>query len=398
MLNLSLETFVRERILARNAVCDRFFDSQALRLACACRDIARRFQNGGRLLAFGRGPYATDAMHVSVEFIHPVIVGKRALPALDVSMAPEQWIDTLASENDMAIGFGPPDGDDEVARALRHAARRGAMTIAWPGSEGDADYAVPAPDGDAHIHQELFELLGHTMYESVHVFLEHLARHAAGAPQGQAAAAEFNFLYPFLDDSKQPDDAVLAEVEASIRMKARDANGLREQAAQEQSERIAAAADAIQERLHRGGRILAFGNGGSATDSTDFALDCIMPESGWKAIPAVSLALEPAVITATANDVGVDVVFLRQLIAQSRPCDIALAFSTSGGSANVAAALQEARKRGLLTVALLGYDGGEIVRRNLADVALVVRCDYVPRIQEAQGTIYHVLREALAHA
>lgn len=75
-----------------------------------------------------------------------------------------------------------------------------------------------------------------------------------------------------------------------------------------------------------------------------------------------------------------------------------MAFSTSGGSRNVVAALEEARKRGLLTVALLGYDGGEIVRRNLADFALVVRSDYVPRIQEAQGTIYHVLREALAHA
>ena len=398
MLNLSLEAFVRERILARNGVCDRVFDRQALPLARACRDMARRFQNGGRLFAFGRGPYATDAMHVSVEFIHPVIVGKRALPALDISMAPSQWIDTLVCENDMAIGFGPPAGDAEVARALRQAARRGAMTIAWPGNDGEADYAVPAPSEDAHVHQELFELLGHTMYESVHVFLEHLSRHEAGAPQGQAQAPDLNFLYPFLDDSSQPDDAVLHEVENSIRMKARDANGLREHAAAEQSERVAAAADAMRERLRRGGRILTFGNGGSATDATDFALDCIIPENGWSAIPAVSLALEPAVITATANDVGVEVVFLRQLIAQSRPCDIAMAFSTSGGSANVVAALQEARKRGVLTIALLGYDGGEIVRRNLADVALVVRCDYVPRIQEAQGTLYHVLREALARA
>jgi D-sedoheptulose 7-phosphate isomerase len=108
--------------------------------------------------------------------------------------------------------------------------------------------------------------------------------------------------------------------------------------------------------------------------------------------------MEPAVITATANDVGVDVVFVRQLIAQARPCDVAMAFSTSGGSANVVAALVEARKRGLLTIALLGYDGGEIARRGLADIALIVDCDYVPRIQEAQGTIYHVLREALVRA
>ncbi len=151
-------------------------------------------------------------------------------------------------------------------------------------------------------------------------------------------------------------------------------------------------------RLADGGRILAFGNGGSATDATDFVLDCVEPEAGWAAIPAISLALEPAVITATANDVGVDVIFLRQLIAQSSPNDIMLAFSTSGGSRNIVAALEEGRKRGLLGVALLGYDGGEIVRRNFADVAIVVPCDFIPRIQEAQGTIYHVLREALARA
>ncbi len=386
MLDVSAQTFIRDRILARNAPCDAFFEREKLPLAHASREIAERFIRGGRLLAFGRGPYATDAMHVSVEFIHPVIVGKRALPALDVSMASEPWIDALASPNDIAVGFGPPDGDEDVLHVLRRAQARGAMTIAWPGD--DADYAVAAPSGDTHVHQELFELLGHTMYESVHVFLEHLSHHE-GDHEGLA------FLYPFLENAA-PGDEVVEEVAASIQMKARDANALRSQVATEESEAIAAACAAIAARLSRGGRILAFGNGGSATDATDFALDCVMPESTWAPIPAVSLALEPAVLTATANDVGVDVMFLRQLIAQSSQHDVAIAFSTSGGSRNVVAALEEARRRGLLTVALLGYDGGEIVRRGMADIAIVVRCDYIPRIQEAQGTIYHVLREALA--
>jgi D-sedoheptulose 7-phosphate isomerase len=381
---------LKERILARNAACARFFEREALSLSHACNEMASRFLRGGRLLAFGRGPYATDAMHVSVEFIHPVIVGKRALPALDVSMAYDAWIATIASENDIAIAFGPPEGDSELFRALDAAKRRGAMTIAWPGAQ--ADYGVEAPSSDAHIHQELFELLGHTMYESVHVFLEHLDSHR------DADAGDYNFLYPFLEAQPRPAQDLIDEVAASIRAKAADANALREQVAEEQTGAIASAVRGIRERLAAGGRILAFGNGGSATDATDFALDCVMPESDWPAVPAVSLALEPAVITATANDVGVDVVFLRQLIAQAAPSDIAIAFSTSGGSRNIVAALEEARKRGLFTVALLGYDGGEVVRRNLADVAIVVRCDYVPRIQEAQGTIYHVLREALAHA
>jgi D-sedoheptulose 7-phosphate isomerase len=109
----------------------------------------------------------------------------------------------------------------------------------------------------------------------------------------------------------------------------------------------------------------------------------------------VSLSLEAANITALANDVGTEVIFLRQLIAQARPEDAAIGISTSGGSKNVVLAFEEARKRGLLTVALLGYDGGEIVRRRLADHPLIVRSDYIPRIQEVQASIYHTVRELL---
>ena len=112
-------------------------------------------------------------------------------------------------------------------------------------------------------------------------------------------------------------------------------------------------------------------------------------------IPAVSLSLEPANITAVANDVGTDVIFLRQLIAQARPEDVAIGISTSGGSRNIIMALEEARKRNMLTVALLGYDGGEIKRRGLADFPIVVQCDYIPRIQEVQASIYHIIRETL---
>ena len=105
--------------------------------------------------------------------------------------------------------------------------------------------------------------------------------------------------------------------------------------------------------------------------------------------------MEPANITAVANDVGTEVIFLRQLIAQARPEDVAVGISTSGGSRNIIMALEEARKRNMLTVALLGYDGGEIVRRGVADFPVVVRCDYIPRIQEVQASIYHIMREVV---
>jgi D-sedoheptulose 7-phosphate isomerase len=121
-----------------------------------------------------------------------------------------------------------------------------------------------------------------------------------------------------------------------------------------------------------------------------------MPPAGLTPVPALSLAAEPATLSAIANDVGREFVFLRQLIAQLGPHDVAVALSTSGGSANVIAALEEARKRGNATIALLGYDGGEIRRRGLADRTVVVRSDYVPRVQEAQAAVYHTMRHAFA--
>jgi D-sedoheptulose 7-phosphate isomerase len=121
----------------------------------------------------------------------------------------------------------------------------------------------------------------------------------------------------------------------------------------------------------------------------------VLPPVGYRPVPAVSLSLEPANISAIANDVGTDVIFLRQLIAHGRPEDVAIGISTSGGSRNIIMALEEARKRNMLTVALLGYDGGEIKRRQLADFPIVVQCDYIPRIQEVQASIYHIIRETL---
>jgi D-sedoheptulose 7-phosphate isomerase len=178
-------------------------------------------------------------------------------------------------------------------------------------------------------------------------------------------------------------------------MKAQDDANLRARVAREESEQIVSASRAIYDRVQQGGKLILFGNGGSATDANDWAIDCVMPPAGYRPIPAVSLSMEPANLTAIANDVGIEVVFLRQIIAQARPEDVAIAISTSGGSRNLILALEEARKRGLLTVALLGYDGGEILRRNLADFPLIVRSDYIPRIQEVQASIYHVIRETL---
>jgi len=380
-----LASQIEERLIDRNQLFERFFSVEAPRLAEACREMAERFLRGGRLLAFGRGPYATDAQHVSVEFVHPVIVGKRALPALDLSVLFRPWLEAILRPEDIVMGFGPPEGDPEVWATLQQAHRQGAMTFALPGMEGS--YAVDTATQDPFLHQEMIEILYHTLWETVHVFFEH---RELGHDVGQSG-----FLYPFLGTEKQGTGDLLAEVASSILMKVRDDGRLRAQVAEEQSEQIGNTVVAIQERLLQGGKLIIFGNGGSATDANDFAIDCVLPPSGYRSIPAVSLSLEPANITAVANDIGTDAIFLRQLIAQSRPEDVAVGISTSGGSRNIVMALEEARKRNLLTVALLGYDGGEIKRKRLADFPVVVNCDYIPRIQEVQASVYHVMREAL---
>jgi D-sedoheptulose 7-phosphate isomerase len=380
-----LTSQIEERLLERNQLFEDFFSREAPRLAEACREMSERFLRGGRLLAFGRGPYATDAQHVSVEFVHPVIVGKRALPALDLSVLFHPWLEAILRPEDIVMGFGPPDGDPEVWASLQQAHGQDAMTFALPGVEGS--YAVGAATHDPFMHQEMIEVLYHTLWETVHVFFEHRELgHEVGAS---------GFLYPFLGMEKQGTGDLVAEVASSILMKVHDDATLRAQVAREEADQIGNTALAIHERLGRGGKLILFGNGGSATDANDFAIDCVLPPTRYHSVPAVSLSLEPANITAVANDIGTDAIFLRQLIAQGRPEDVAIGISTSGGSRNIIMALEEARKRNMLTIALLGYDGGEIKRKRLADFPVVVSCDYIPRIQEVQASIYHVIRESL---
>ena len=285
----------------------------------------------------------------------------------------------------MVLGFGPPSGDASVAQALARSQQKEVLTIALPGSEGDF-FLAPASE-DPFLHQEMVEILYHVLWETVHVFLEHRdLGHDVGAA---------GFLYPFLTRQKQDSETVTEEVANSIASKVEEDETLREIVAETQTERISEAAFAISAQMDKGGKVIVFGNGGSATDANDFAIDCISPAAGKPSLPAISISSEPAILTALANDVGTDVLFSRQLSAHHQPNDIALGISTSGNSRNIVAALEEARKLGLFTVALIGCDGGEIARRTLADVVLTVPSNYIPRIQEIQASIYHTLIEAL---
>ena len=179
--------------------------------------------------------------------------------------------------------------------------------------------------------------------------------------------------------------SVLADVRASIVRKGRDVMELRRGIDADAVERCARD---VRERLERHGRLISFGNGGSSTDAQDLAADCLA-----RGRPAVALTNDVATVTAVGNDVGFDKAFARQLIPLAREADVAVAISTSGSSPNVIAGLEEAHRRGMLT-GITGYDGGRLAELDWLDHLFVARSDYIPRLQEAHATIYHLLLEA----
>ena len=368
-----LDALARERVEAG----ERWFGEEAERLARLCHRLAERFARGGRLIALGRTPTArSDARHVAVEFVHPVIVGKRALPALALTAEggplPNQ-VALVAEPDDMLIAFERDDPETAAAAAL--ALERGCLPV-------ELD-----PPGDAFVRQELAETAYHVLWELVHVFFEHrglLEGRRAETVHDSGASA---FLYPFLGQQEHDLEAVVADVRASVLAKAAETAALRVQTLSGSGAALAAAATELSASFAAGGRLLALGNGGSATDAMDAVAD--FHAAGR---PAIDLTEDTAILTALANDIGPDAMFARQVIAHGRPGDVLLALSTSGTSGSVIAALEEARRRGVRTIAMVGYDGGRVLADGLADHVVVSRSEHIPRIQEAQATAYHALR------
>jgi D-sedoheptulose 7-phosphate isomerase len=363
-----------------------FFEREAERIAKLCHRVAERFARGGRLIALGESPQdRSDARHVAVEFVHPVIVGKRALPAIGLSREGgvlEHQVELIAAPDDIAIGFGAGS-----AAGVARARERGCLTIAYESLGAEWEFQPPSPD--PFIRQELAETHYHLLWELCHVFFEH-----RGLLEGRDARAGHDtgassFLYPFLAEQETDLQAVLEDVRRSALMKAADVGALREQTLGENQQALVDAASAV-----RGcGTLLALGNGGSATDAMDVVADFRAAPQGFPARAALDLTEDAAILTAVANDIGTGVIFARQVIAYGKPGDALLAISTSGNSENVLEALVEARRRGLVTIAMVGYDGGRVASEALADHVLVTRSEHIPRIQEAQASAYHVLRE-----
>jgi D-sedoheptulose 7-phosphate isomerase len=160
-----------EAILERERVLTRFLEAEKRQLAVCCHAVARAFHRGGTLLAYGGGAAASDAAHVAVEFVHPVIVGKRALPAL----APPNDVRALVRAGDVAVSIVHGAEEPETRAFREHARARGALTIAFTGAGEPvaADFAFSVPSDDAQLVQEVQETAYHVLWELVHVFFEH---------------------------------------------------------------------------------------------------------------------------------------------------------------------------------------------------------------------------------
>ena len=200
-------------------------------------------------------------------------------------------------------------------------------------------------------------------------------------------------LYPFLYSDQTDLSAVLELVRASTVAKVQEIGELRRTVCARDGARMAGCAQQMAARFGAGGRLFAFGNGGSATDAQQLATLFLNPGGGLRPLPAFGLASDTSVVTALCNDIGVDVVFARQLAAFAGRNDIAVGLSTSGNSANLLRAFDEASRRGMLTIGLAGYDGGKMAELDSIDYLFVAPSSSVHRIQEAQTTIYQVLWE-----
>lgn len=164
-----------------------------------------------------------------------------------------------------------------------------------------------------------------------------------------------------------------------------------------QAESVARAAELLISSVKGGGKVLIFGNGGSAADAQHIAAELVNRLNYDRPpIPAIALTTDTSILTSVGNDSSFDELFERQLRALARRGDIALAISTSGESPNVLRAVVAARELGLKTIALAGRDGGKLARA--VDVALVVAARSTQRIQETHITIGHILCELVEDA
>ncbi len=315
--------------------------------------LARAF-NAGRRLVVSSPIYPDHAHHVAVEFMHPVIAGASALPAI-VELVPVSGrtatVPSAVTDVTLLIG-DPPVATHEVLPDLF------------------IDRKLP----DAQIM-----ICYHLLWELVQVCLEHPGLVGAAAP---TAGDSTGFLYPFLDAAESDEAGLRSALDESVRQKRAESADVATAAVAANREQLEAAAAEIRRCADNGGRVLTMGNGGSASDAARLAR--LFHEIG---IDTVSLAADYAVLSALANDLGADHVFARQVEALARPGDVLIGCSTSGSSPNLLKAFERARRQGVTGIGFCGYGGGRFVQEAGVAFCLAVESTSVHRIQEAEALL-----------
>jgi len=199
-------------------------------------------------------------------------------------------------------------------------------------------------------------------------------------------------LYPFLHGARQDAGALDRALLDAVRLKAEDSVATKRIFFERNAGKVVAMAHALAAVYQRGGRLFTMGNGGSSCDAAHIAVEFLHPiTAGRAALAATNLVADTAMLTAVGNDVGIDHIFVRPLIAQARVGDGLIGVSTSGNSANLIAAFATAKRLGVATFGLAGHDGGAMVKSADLDHCLVVESDSVHRVQETHVAIYHIL-------
>ena len=201
--------------------------------------------------------------------------------------------------------------------------------------------------------------------------------------------------YPFLHGDEKEPGQLREELRFSLLEKARESVNVKQAFFEENQDKVLDAATAIARSYHRGGKLLVCGNGGSATDAQHVAVEFMHPITvGRKALPAICLSNDMAMVTAVSNDVGFADVYVRQIIALGQAGDVLLGISTSGNSENLLHAFATGQRMGLTTIGFAGNDGGkmeELSADGLLDICLNVPTPSIHRIQETHVTLYHII-------
>jgi D-sedoheptulose 7-phosphate isomerase len=207
-----------------------------------------------------------------------------------------------------------------------------------------------------------------------------------------SSEAHLKALYPFLHGKEQEQTTLDAALLGSVEDKARQSRDANARFFAEQAPLLVTAARALADVYRRGGRLFCMGNGGSSCDAAHVAVEFVHPvTAGRPALPAVNLVADTAMLTAVGNDVGLEHVFVRQIIAHGRAGDALIGMSTSGNSANLVAGFARAKELGMVTIGLGGGDGGRMKTAGVVDHCLVVPSTSIHRIQECHVIAYHIL-------